>query len=446
MSSRIQFWATIALIMCVCRTNFALGSEPESASEKASLIVIDVRVLSVELPRSIDSSIRAVTPKTTDDEVPRLDYASIENVDEFVNRLKEIATVKTISAPKLLVQDGQAAELHVGEQLGFRAQTISEAGTTAAVEFLSVGTQLRVVATSSTERQLHVEIHLEVSKATLDEQTGLPRKSGTSIETSVVVNHGESKVIGGMLEERADGHRRELIAIVTPSLSSSATGSQKSMDVRAPRTTKRPDKIAGNSPPSDDSQMRFDGKTFGEWRAQLVTELNPKHRLEALQAVSAFGANGHAIEATEAIITILNGYQLNTLQNEDLSEYLYTEHEHKLLGRAQLALVRIGPDAAPVLIDAINRRHRQTYARYAALGALAQEHVLAKLPDESITALVKIVQDEGESATMRQSVIELLHSMGPKAKSATPVLQQLTKDKQSKLYDAAARALETINR
>jgi len=56
------------------------------------------------------------------------------------------------------------------------------------------------------------------------------------------------------------------------------------------------------------SALRYDGKSFGQWRDQWRTELNPERRTEAIQAFSTFAKNGYAREAAEEIVTIMHNY------------------------------------------------------------------------------------------------------------------------------------------
>lgn len=49
-------------------------------------------------------------------------------------------------------------------------------------------------------------------------------------------------------------------------------------------------------------ELRYDGRSFRQWRRELQTELNPMRRAEAMRAFSAFGRNGYAKEAAGAIL------------------------------------------------------------------------------------------------------------------------------------------------
>src|SRR5262249_34697497 len=56
-------------------------------------------------------------------------------------------------------------------------------------------------------------------------------------------------------------------------------------------------------------ELRYDGKDFEQWRRLLLTELKPERRIEAIRAMSAFGANGYARDAAAAVIEVLRAYE-----------------------------------------------------------------------------------------------------------------------------------------
>jgi beta-lactamase regulating signal transducer with metallopeptidase domain len=59
--------------------------------------------------------------------------------------------------------------------------------------------------------------------------------------------------------------------------------------------------ISARSTPSRE-ELRYDGRSFRQWRRELLTELNPSRRAEAMRAFSAFGRNGYTKEAAGAIL------------------------------------------------------------------------------------------------------------------------------------------------
>src|SRR4029079_16885762 len=56
------------------------------------------------------------------------------------------------------------------------------------------------------------------------------------------------------------------------------------------------------------STLRYDGKTFSEWQTAWRTELSTDKRIEAVNALAAFGANGYGKEAAESIVEVAGQY------------------------------------------------------------------------------------------------------------------------------------------
>lgn len=56
------------------------------------------------------------------------------------------------------------------------------------------------------------------------------------------------------------------------------------------------------------ANLRYDGKTFDDWRAMWRSELSTERRLEAVKALAAFGAAGHGEEAAKAILDVAKEY------------------------------------------------------------------------------------------------------------------------------------------
>src|SRR3954449_2965776 len=55
-------------------------------------------------------------------------------------------------------------------------------------------------------------------------------------------------------------------------------------------------------------ELRYDGKSFEQWRHSLLIDLKPERRVEALTALRAFAGKGYAAEAAEAAIAVMADY------------------------------------------------------------------------------------------------------------------------------------------
>jgi beta-lactamase regulating signal transducer with metallopeptidase domain len=58
------------------------------------------------------------------------------------------------------------------------------------------------------------------------------------------------------------------------------------------------------------SELRYNGKTFAQWRTAWQTELSTEQRLESVRALAAFGANGYGKEVAQSIVEVAPQYSL----------------------------------------------------------------------------------------------------------------------------------------
>lgn len=72
--------------------------------------------------------------------------------------------------------------------------------------------------------------------------------------------------------------------------------------------------------PSDKSNLRYDGKTFDQWRSVWQTELSTEKRIEAIKALAAFGRAGYGKEATETILDVAGEYDFYILEGDQAPE------------------------------------------------------------------------------------------------------------------------------
>jgi beta-lactamase regulating signal transducer with metallopeptidase domain len=92
-------------------------------------------------------------------------------------------------------------------------------------------------------------------------------------------------------------------------------GATPSSDTDRKRRTRRPTPISAAS--GGKESLRYDGKTFDEWRNQWQNELSNEKRAEAVKALAAFGRAGYGKEATEAILDVAGNYDFYSFTNDD---------------------------------------------------------------------------------------------------------------------------------
>jgi len=121
----------------------------------------------------------------------------------FVSALEVIGDTNVIATPRVLCLNKHRAEIHIGRSLGYISSSQTETSTTQSVEFLEVGTQLRLRPFISSDGMVRMEVHPEISSGEVD-TTGLfpvPNKDVTQVTTNIMCRDGCTVVIGGLLSE-----------------------------------------------------------------------------------------------------------------------------------------------------------------------------------------------------------------------------------------------------
>ena len=119
----------------------------------------------------------------------------------FVNALETIGDTNVIATPQLLCLNKQRSEILIGAQLGYVSTTVTETSTAQKVEFLEIGTQLRIRPFISSDGMVRMEVHPELSTGTVQIQGNftLPEKDVTQVTTNVMARDGCTVVIGGLM-------------------------------------------------------------------------------------------------------------------------------------------------------------------------------------------------------------------------------------------------------
>lgn len=167
----------------------------------------------------------------------------------FLEALETIGDTNVIATPKLLCLNKQRAEILIGQQLGYVSTTQTETSTTQSVEFLEVGTQLRIRPYISGDGMIRMEVHPEVSSGQVRVESNftLPDKEVTTVTTNIMARDGSTVVIGGLIREelkntatqipffgslpylgpafrqqREETDRQEILVLITPRIVSQA--------------------------------------------------------------------------------------------------------------------------------------------------------------------------------------------------------------------------------
>jgi HEAT repeat protein len=227
------------------------------------------------------------------------------------------------------------------------------------------------------------------------------------------------------------------------------------------RSGARPPESAPAALPAKE-ELRYDGKSFDQWRTRLLTDLKPQKRVEAITALTAFGLNHYGEEATKAILLMLTSY------TDDARSI--TDHYDPVEFAARDACRLMGAAAVPALRDELKGANKNV--RKFCCGALEcmQKDAAAAVPDliaaakdgdaevrkaavealgvidrkapGVVAALTRALKD-GED-DIRCAALCSLKETGPDAKSAAPSVVQLLGDKQDACRRSALLALREM--
>jgi beta-lactamase regulating signal transducer with metallopeptidase domain len=157
--------------------------------------------------------------------------------------------------------------------------------------------------------------------------------------------------------------------------------------------------------------LRYGGKSFDQWRTELVTELKPDIRIDGIKALREFGANGYGPEATASILQVMQGYDIQG-GNKDDAEVFQAGIE---------AVRKIGKPAVTVLIGGLRGENRN--GRRFAATALDQVGLDAR---SAVPALIKAMRDE--DAYVREKAADAVVVNQPEAPGYAAALVELLKD------------------
>ena len=161
------------------------------------------------------------------------------NITGFVRALETVGSTKILASPRILVLNKQRAEIQLGSRLGFQTLSQNFTSTIQQVQFLNVGTLLRIRPFISSDGMVRMEIHPERSQGAV--VNNLPSAATAELTTNVMIPNGATLVIGGLMEDQDQysaqglpgltrwpilGHlfgfkdkidqRRELVVLLTP--------------------------------------------------------------------------------------------------------------------------------------------------------------------------------------------------------------------------------------
>ncbi len=123
-----------------------------------------------------------------------------KDIQITLNALSKKSQVSVLSTPKLLALEHEEAEVMVGKRTGYKTLLLTPGGSGATLEqiqFLESGVILKVTPYVDRFGGIMMEIHPEVSTATLE--NNIPNLTTTEVTTKVLVGDGQMVFIGGLI-------------------------------------------------------------------------------------------------------------------------------------------------------------------------------------------------------------------------------------------------------
>ncbi len=155
------------------------------------------------------------------------------------------------------------------------------------------------------------------------------------------------------------------------------------------------------------SALRYDGKSFDEWRDAWQTELSTEKRIEAVKALAAFSANGYGKEAAETILEIAMRYDWHMADRSQNANKLQVAVLNAFLGGATVQSVPAA-DWFPMVMDRIKRgdKRAQQFIRW----ILLNFHVLGSEAEFATESLLELTRSDLRSdALIALAVLDRQH-------------------------------------
>lgn len=131
------------------------------------------------------------------------------NIATFVRALEEVTDVVVVANPKIVALNRQEGEVIVGRRDGYITTTVTETAAVQKVEFLETGTQIRFRPVINDDGSVRLFVHPKDSNGGLT-ATNLPFEETTEAQADILVNDGDTVLIGGLFRERTTSSRSQI--------------------------------------------------------------------------------------------------------------------------------------------------------------------------------------------------------------------------------------------
>ncbi len=120
-------------------------------------------------------------------------------VTSIIRAIKATGKVEILARPHLMVVNSDEASLLIGSKLAYSTISQTAVSSTQQVEFLDVGTQLRVRPFIMRDGNIRMEVHPERSSGSV--VNNLPQTTTSEVTTNVIIPDGATLIIAGLVDD-----------------------------------------------------------------------------------------------------------------------------------------------------------------------------------------------------------------------------------------------------
>lgn len=131
----------------------------------------------------------------------------------YLNFLREDATTKVLANPRMRILTGAKAQLHIGEKVPIKVVTSVYRDTseeTSSYEYKDIGIKLEVLPVIHRSNEISVDLKLEVSSITHQDQNEQPTIGTRQITTALRLTDGQPEILAGLIRTEERIHHNSL--------------------------------------------------------------------------------------------------------------------------------------------------------------------------------------------------------------------------------------------
>jgi len=122
------------------------------------------------------------------------------DVESYLSALKSSTKFNTIATPRITTISNKEATLLIGQKLGYKTTVVTETTTTQEINFLEVGTSLKLTPHITKGGLIRMLVQPKLSDGNI--VGDLPQENTTETKNEVIVKDGQTFVIGGLMRDK----------------------------------------------------------------------------------------------------------------------------------------------------------------------------------------------------------------------------------------------------